>query len=148
MSRPVWTDLSELTEHDLRTKIRIPLLNRTVGVSQVTDVHGTNDRGLDSIFFTVDSFPRTCYGIQVKKGDISGGGRGAQTVKVIIDQLGLAEGFGHPVAVPLPREYASKVSGESLILLMSQPIRQAILWPVRLRLLYLEALTPHRIWVL
>jgi hypothetical protein len=47
-----------------------------------------------------------------------------------------------------PRNTASKVSRESLILLMSQPIRQAILWPIWLRLLYLETLTPHRIWVL
>ena len=105
MSKTAWNDLSDLNEHDLRTQILVPLLNRTPGVTQVTDVHGVNERGLDVVFFTADSIRRTCYGIQAKTGNIAGGGSGDKTVKKTIDQLELAEGFKHSVALPPAGEY-------------------------------------------
>ncbi len=105
MENAVWNRLASLSEQELRTQVVIPILERTPGLDQITDVHGINERGLDVIFFTVDHIRRTCYGLQLKRGDISGGGSQNRTVKQIIDQLDLAGGFRHPVAVHPSGEY-------------------------------------------
>lgn len=97
--------LAALNETDLRKNVVIPLLERTPGVKQVTDVHGANEHGLDVIFFTADHIRTTCYGMQLKRGDISGGGSRDDTVKQIIDQLELATQLKHPVAVQPSGEY-------------------------------------------
>jgi hypothetical protein len=89
-----------MSEEDLRTKIIIPVLTRTPGIEDVTDVHGRNEKGLDVIFFTRDAVGRHCYGLQLKVDTIGGGGsKREKTVKQIIDQLELAQDFTHPVAV-------------------------------------------------
>ena len=101
----MWQHITELKENDLRVEILIPILERTLGLSQITDVHGVNEKGLDIIFFTVDSIRKTCYGLQLKRGDISGGGSRSDTVKQVIDQLDLATDFRHPVAIQPSGEY-------------------------------------------
>jgi hypothetical protein len=77
----------------------LPLLAATPGLSGITDAHGRNEKGLDIIFFEESEIKKTCYGLQLKQGDISGGGTGRQTVKQIVDQLELAKDLVHPVAV-------------------------------------------------
>ena len=99
-SNAVYGKLEALSENELRRDIVIPILSKTPGVHQVTDVHGTSEKGLDVVFCTMDPIRKTWYGLQLKKGKISGGGRGKQTVKEIVDQLGLANDHEHHVATP------------------------------------------------
>src|SRR5690348_10536473 len=95
----LWRDLNELSEQNLRLDVLLPLLERTPGLINVTDVHGTAETGLDVIFFTRDAVRMTCFGLQLKKGNIGGGGTSSSSVEEIIRQLGLAKKFKHPVAV-------------------------------------------------
>jgi hypothetical protein len=88
-----------MSETELRTQVVIPVLRATAGVTSVTDVHGQNERGLDVIFFLESEIENLCYGLQLKKGNIGGGGTSKRTVKQIVDQLQLADDFEHPVAV-------------------------------------------------
>lgn len=104
-SNPVYERLEALSENELRRNIIVPLLAQTEGVHQVTDVHGTDERGLDVVFCTKDAIRTTWYGLQLKKGNISGGGRGNQTVKQIVDQLELARISPHSVASPPAGDY-------------------------------------------
>ncbi|HEU4879874.1 MAG TPA: hypothetical protein VFT21_10495, partial [Gemmatimonadaceae bacterium] len=71
----------------------------------VTDVHGLNERGLDVVFFIQSAIEDLCYGLQLKKGNIGGGGTTEGTVKQIVDQLELADDFEHPVAVDNAGEF-------------------------------------------
>lgn len=110
MPHPVWDRLSALSEDEFRKAVLIPLLAETDGIDQVTDVHGTSERGLDIVFCTSDPVRKQIwYGLQLKKGDISGGGSRKQTVQEIITQLGLASGFRHKVAVGKAGEYAMDI---------------------------------------
>lgn len=104
-TNPVFERFRSLTENEFRRDVLVPLLTRTQDVFQVTDVHGTNERGLDVVFCTVTAIRKTWYGLQLKRGDIAGGGSGRQTVKEIIDQLELASDFEHHVATPPPGKY-------------------------------------------
>ncbi len=97
-NRRLWTAVEELSENELRIQVIIPLLRATPGVSSVTDVHGQNERGLDVIFFVESAIEELCYGLQLKKSSISGGGTGGRKVKDIVDQLELADDFEHPIA--------------------------------------------------
>lgn len=101
----VYSRLEALSEDELRRDVIIPILSKTPGVYQVTDVHGTGEKGLDVVFCTVDPIRKTWYGLQLKKGKIAGGGRGKQTVKEIVDQLGLANDHEHYVASPPAGKY-------------------------------------------
>lgn len=96
--RRLWSAVGELTEDQLRLQVLIPVLRATPNITNVTDVHGQNERGLDVIFFTQTGVERICYGVQLKTGPISGGGTSEKTVKQIVDQLELADGFAHPIA--------------------------------------------------
>ena len=102
---PLWERLQALSEDALRQQVLLPILRRTPKTRQVTDVHGVNERGLDIIFASEDGVRKNWYGLQVKRGNISGGGSGRQTVKTIIDQLELAKPFKHPVSTPPVGEY-------------------------------------------
>ena len=108
MTRPTNT-LSEmlpgLSENDVRQRVLVPILTRTPHISQVTDVHGVNERGLDIIFASEDGIRKNWYGLQLKRGNISGGGSGKRTVKTIVDQLQLARPFRHPVSTPPAGKY-------------------------------------------
>lgn len=97
--------LQALSENEVRQRVLVPILTRTPNVSQVTDVHGVNERGLDIVFASEDGVRKNWYGLQLKCGDISGGGSGRQTVKTIVDQLQLAKPFKHPVSTPPAGEY-------------------------------------------
>ncbi|MEK9507323.1 hypothetical protein WI460_03875 [Gemmatimonadota bacterium Y43] len=98
--------LAALSENDLRKDVVMPLLSATEGFFQVSDVHGTNEKGLDIVFCTRDGVrPEIWYGLQLKKGDISGGGRQTQSVREIIDQLKLAGDHKHRIAVGKAGEY-------------------------------------------
>src|SRR6266536_4495335 len=88
-----------MNENDLRVNVVVPLLRATPDIQTVTDVHGQNERGLDAIFTTDNEIETITYGLQLKAGDIKGGGTGSGTVKEIVDQLLLADDFAHPVAV-------------------------------------------------
>jgi len=92
-------DIETLSEDDLRRDILIPLLAATEGVSSVVDVHGKNEHGLDIIFFQESPIERLCYGLQAKKGNVSGGGTGPSTVKDLIGQIQLAHDLDHPVLI-------------------------------------------------
>ena len=94
-----WKALGELSEEDLRRKIILPLLAATKGLNRISDVHGRNEKGLDVIFYESGAINEVCYGLQLKKGNISGGGTKSGTVKEIIDQLEIAKDLTHPVAV-------------------------------------------------
>jgi hypothetical protein len=94
-----WPKLGELSEDDLRRKIILPLLAATKGIHRINDVHGKNEKGLDIIFFEKSAIQDTCYGLQLKRDNIGGGGTKEGTVKEIIDQLGIAQDLTHPVAV-------------------------------------------------
>lgn len=96
-NRRLWAQISEMSEDELRLQVVIPLLRATPGVSGVTDVHGTNERGLDLVFFTENSVEPLCYGLQLKAGAIGGGGTGDRTVQSVVNQLQLAEDYTHPV---------------------------------------------------
>ena len=103
---PLWEQsLQALSEDDLRQNVLLPILRRAPKLDQITDVHGVNERGLDIIFASEDGVRTNWYGLQLKTGNISGGGRGKQTVKTIIDQLQLAKPFKHPVSTPPAGEY-------------------------------------------
>lgn len=103
---PTFERIGALSENELRTEVLIPILSHTPGISQISDVHGTNEKGLDVIFCTSDAVrEKIWYGLQLKRGDISGGGRGSRTVKELIDQLELAAEFEHPVAVSPAGKY-------------------------------------------
>ena len=104
-SNPPLENLQALSEDDLRQKVLLPILRRHHNIKQVTDVHGVNERGLDIIFASEDGVRTNWYGLQLKRGDISGGGSGKHTVKTIIDQLELAKPFKHPVSTPPAGEY-------------------------------------------
>ena len=104
-SSPFSEKLQTLSEDDLRQKVLLPILRRNPDVSQITDVHGVNERGLDIIFASADGVRTNWYGLQLKRGNISGGGSGKHTVKTIIDQLELAKSFKHPVSTPPAGEY-------------------------------------------
>lgn len=105
MKKDVRERLGSLTENELRKEVIIPILERTPNLKQITDVHGANEKGLDVIFFAEDHIRRTCFGMQLKKGDLSGGGSKRDTVSQIIDQLNLASEFKHPVAIQPSGEY-------------------------------------------
>lgn len=105
MKEHVRERLTGLTEAELRKDVIIPILERTPNLKQITDVHGANEKGLDVIFFSEDHIRKTCYGMQLKRGDISGGGSRTETVSQIIDQLNLASEFKHPVAIQPTGEY-------------------------------------------
>lgn len=94
-----WQELEKMSEEDVRRNVLIPLLAKTPGIEAVNDVHGRNEKGLDIIFLEVGAIRRTQYGLQLKKGNISGGGTRTGTVREIVDQLGLAQGLEHSVAV-------------------------------------------------
>jgi hypothetical protein len=97
--------LREMSEDELRRQVVIPLVRVTKDVHGVTDVHGTNERGLDVIFFVDTGIERLCYGLQLKKGNIGGGGTKDGTVQEILTQLTLASRFKHPVAIHSPGEH-------------------------------------------
>jgi hypothetical protein len=97
-ARRLWTTINDMSEEELRLQVVIPVLRASPDVQSVTDVHGQNERGLDVIFFTETDIERICYGLQLKKGAISGGGTGGKTVKQIVDQLQLADDYSHPIA--------------------------------------------------
>ena len=80
--RQLWKELNDRSENELRKDVLIPLLTHTPGIEGVTDVHGTNEAGLDIIFFTQDAVRKTCFGLQLKRGAISGGA-GKATVETI-----------------------------------------------------------------
>lgn len=102
----IYERLEDLSENELRKEVLIPVLSHTPGIFQISDVHGTNERGLDVIFCTTDAVrDKIWYGLQLKRGNISGGGSGKRTVKEIIDQLELASKFEHPVAVSPAGKY-------------------------------------------
>lgn len=103
--RRLWSEIASLDEHELRLQVVVPLLRATPGVSNITDVHGQNERGLDVIFFVETAIESTCYGLQLKTGPISGGGTGDRTVKQIVDQLELAADYAHPIATRNAGEY-------------------------------------------
>jgi hypothetical protein len=94
-----WSKLSEMSEDDIRLKILLPLLAATKGLNRINDVHGRNEKGLDVIFYESGVIRETCWGLQLKKENIGGGGTKSGTVKEIIDQLEIAEDLYHPVAV-------------------------------------------------
>jgi hypothetical protein len=94
-----WTDITELSEHELRVQVIIPILVATDGLSGITDVHGRNEKGLDVLFIETGSIEKLCYGLQLKAGNIAGGGTGSGTVKEIVDQLQLAKDLSHPIPV-------------------------------------------------
>jgi hypothetical protein len=96
-SRRLWAQIQEMSEDELRLQILIPLLQATPGFSGITDVHGQNEKGLDVIFMVETNAETLCYGLQLKKGTIAGGGTKSGTVKQIVDQLQLATDYGHPV---------------------------------------------------
>lgn len=98
-------NIQALSENELRQDVLLPLLRRTPSITQVTDVHGTSERGLDIVFASEDGVRKNWYGLQLKTGDISGGGSGKRTVKTIIDQLELAKPFKHPVCTPPAGKY-------------------------------------------
>jgi len=102
---PLWEKLQGLSEDELRQGVLLPILRRMPRMRQITDVHGINERGLDVIFASEDGVRTNWYGLQLKRGDISGGGSGKHTVKTIIDQLELAKPFKHPVATHPAGEY-------------------------------------------
>ena len=104
-SNPLGEQLQALSEDELRQKVLMPILRRNPNIKQVTDVHGVNERGLDIIFASEDGVRTNWYGLQLKRGNISGGGSGKRTVKTIIDQLELARPFKHPVSTPPAGEY-------------------------------------------
>lgn len=99
MSKRVWPNVAGMNERELRKDIILPLLENTPNVEQVTDVHGTDERGLDVLFVDSTDVRSTVYGMQIKTGDIRGGGSTSQTVKQLIDQLELATDFDHPIAI-------------------------------------------------
>ena len=103
---PLWEKkIQELSEDELRRNVLLPILRRNPDLEQITDVHGVNERGLDIIFASQDGVRKNWYGLQLKTGNISGGGSGKQTVKTIIDQLELAKPYKHPVSTPPAGEY-------------------------------------------
>ena len=102
---PLLEKLQALSEDELRLNVLLPILRRTPHTKQITDVHGVNERGLDIIFASEDGVRANWYGLQVKIGNISGGGSGKQTVKTIIDQLQLATPYKHSVSTPPAGEY-------------------------------------------
>ena len=104
-SNPLGETLQALSEDDLRQKVLLPILRRIPHIKQVTDVHGVNERGLDIVFASEDGVRTNWYGLQLKRGDIAGGGSGKHTVKTIIDQLELATPYKHPVSTPPAGEY-------------------------------------------
>lgn len=105
MKHTPWKDLNDLSEADLRTRILLPLLQRTPGVEGITDIHGKNEAGLDILFFMTDPIRRTCFGLQLKKGNIGGGGTSKGTVEEVVQQLRLARKLKHPVAVGFPGQH-------------------------------------------
>lgn len=113
-----WPKLAELSESDLRVKVLIPIIAALPNVYRVNDVHGRNEKGLDVIFFEKSAIAEICYGLQLKKGNISGGGTQTGTVKQIVDQLELARDLEHSVAV----EGASKVTIDRFIVATSGSI--------------------------
>lgn len=98
-NHPIWPALGEMSEEDLRRRIMLPLLAATPGIIRISDVHGRNEKGLDIIFYEKSAISDVCYGLQLKKGNIAGGGTKEGTVREIINQLGIAEDLRHPVAV-------------------------------------------------
>ena len=122
MRNAVWERLTALSEDELRLEVIIPMLERTPGLEQVTDVHGVNERGLDVIFFTVDHIRRTCYAIQLKRGDISGGGSRDKTVHQIINFAG---GANCPRAY---RRIATEAWSNYVEILDLQPQRRCPEW--------------------
>ena len=102
----LWEEkLQALSEDDLRQNVLLPILRRNPKLKQITDVHGVNERGLDIIFASEDGVRTNWYGLQLKKGNLAGGGSGTQTVKKIIDQLELAQPYRHPVSTPPAGKY-------------------------------------------
>ena len=94
-----WLDLTELTEEQVRLRVVIPLLTATPGLRSIADVHGRNEKGLDVIFLEEGTIRSRWCGLQLKRGNISGGGTGTGTVQEIVTQLGIATDLSHPVAV-------------------------------------------------
>jgi hypothetical protein len=86
-----------MSEQELRLQVVIPLLRATSGISNVTDVHGPNERGLDVVFTVTSEVEELTYGLQLKRGSISGGGTASGTVKEIVNQLQLADDYEHPI---------------------------------------------------
>ena len=84
--------LSQLNENEFRRNVVIPLLNRLSGVSNVTDNHGAQERGIDIVYFFSDPMnTRTCVGIQLKVGDVSAAtGRGNDDIVTLEKQISLA----------------------------------------------------------
>lgn len=97
--RRTWDNLTDLSEEELRRQIILPLLAATDGLHSIQDVHGLNEKGLDVIFYERGAIEDLCYGLQLKKGNISGGGTSEGVVSDIITQLGIASDLSHPVAV-------------------------------------------------
>lgn len=77
----------------------LPLLAATPGLHRISDVHGKNEQGLDIIFHEKSAISEVCFGLQLKKGTIGGGGTNTGTVREIIDQLGIASEASHPVII-------------------------------------------------
>lgn len=62
--------LRHFSETRLRKSIIIPLL-KGIGAESVTDLHGSNEQGIDVYFEWFDIFShRRRFGIQIKKGDL------------------------------------------------------------------------------
>ena len=97
-----WIRLNELTENELRIRVIVPLLTSMKECTNVTDVHGRNEKGLDVIFKANTNIESLWYGLQLKKDSISGGGTRDGTVQEIISQLGIASDLDHPIAVGKP----------------------------------------------
>lgn len=95
--RRLWAHVADMSEQELRLQVLIPLLRATSGISNVTDVHGPNERGLDVVFTVTTEVEELTYGLQLKQGAISGGGTSSGTVKEIVDQLQLANDYTHPI---------------------------------------------------
>ena len=105
MPRHLWKELNDLSEKKLRTDVILPLLQHTPGLEGITDIHGKNEAGLDVAFFTRDAIRRTCFGLQLKKGNIGGGAKTKGTVEEVITQLRLARKLKHPMVVGGAGEY-------------------------------------------
>ena len=62
--------LKGLAEDELRKSILLPLLNY-IGAQNVTDMHGSNEKGIDVYFENYDAFGhKRRFGIQLKSKDI------------------------------------------------------------------------------
>ncbi len=102
--------LRDLDEETLRTEVYVPLLRRIPDISNVEDVHGSRETGIDVAFYQRDAFGLVqLNGAQLKAVDVNLSAKSRSNVQTLTTQAKVALAAKHRHAITKRRENLARL---------------------------------------